>query len=69
MKTRRKGGVAQRPVPSTKGVVARATLVFLEHGARAAFDFLGGSMRGELLIPKVFARAQYLERSAKRMTK
>lgn len=48
--------------PSTKGVVARAALVFLEHGARAAYQFLGGSLRAEELLPKVFARAKRWER-------
>lgn len=49
-----------------KDAIHQATLVFLEHGAQAAHDALGGGMRGDLLLPKVFARAKYLERCAKR---
>lgn len=49
------------------GVVHRATVVFLEQGARAAHQYLGGSLRADILMPLVFARAKYLARVAKRV--
>lgn len=64
-KQRIKAPLPTHSVPSTKGVIARATLVFLEHGARAAYEFLGGSLRANELLPKVWVRAKYLERRTK----
>lgn len=46
-----------------KGIIRLATAVFFQHGGRAALDFLG-PQKG--LMPRVFARAKYVERSAKR---
>lgn len=66
MKKRKRGSMASRPVPSTKGVVVRAALVFVEHGAKAAREYLGGSLRADELLPKVFAQAKFWERKAKR---
>jgi hypothetical protein len=45
-----------------------ATILFIRHGARAAADYLGGGLRATILLPRVLARAQYLEREAKRLS-
>lgn len=45
--------------------VRLATAVFLDENAKAAQAYLGA--KSALLIPKVFARAKYVERRAKRL--
>lgn len=59
------GAVA--PLPGRPSVIKPATALFFAQGARAAHDFLGGGLRAKLLMPKVFARAKYLERHAKHL--
>ena len=48
------------------GLISRATLAFLTSSARTAAEMLGSPERQRLLLPKVWARAKYLEREAKR---
>lgn len=52
------------PVRALYKPVQAATKIFLEDGVAAARTYLGA--KSDALLGKVFARAKYLERSAKR---
>ncbi len=52
------------PVRAMYKPVQAATKIFLEDGVAAARAYLGA--KSDALLGKVFARAKYLERSAKR---
>ena len=62
-----KPGCPPPPLRGRAAVIKPAAALFLDQGARAAQNFLGGSLRAETLLPAVFARAKYLVRCAKRL--
>lgn len=62
-----KPGAFPSPKPGRHGVIHAAAIVYAEQGARAAHLFLGGSIRAQLLLPKVFARVKWLARCEKRI--
>lgn len=67
MKKRNKMPVCLSAKTPRRRLIQEATVAFAEHGAEAAAKLLGSPERQRLLLPKVFARAKYLERCAKRL--